>query len=130
RATDAAVVAARSAVVVERCRIEDNLGDPAVVARTLAGIAGIAGRERSELMVRDSEIVHNSWDGVALYRGARATVWGCRIDGIDPGRGGAGGGGRGFGIGATWNARAIVRGNLVTRYGKGIGAFLDADVTV
>jgi hypothetical protein len=130
RATDAAVVAKRSRVRIERCRIADNLGDPAVVGRTVVGIIGAAGREGSDLTVHSSEIVHNSWDGVALYHGARATVEDSLVDGVDPCRGGGLCGGRGVGIGVTWDAKATLRGNLVTRYWKGIGAFLDADVVV
>ena len=40
------------------------------------------------------------------------------------------GGGRGVGIGVTWNAKAGIRGNLVRRYWKGIGLFVDAEGTV
>ena len=46
------------------------------------------------------------------------------IDGVDLARGERIGGGRGVGIGATWNAYANVRGNVVRRYWKGIGAFV------
>ncbi len=129
-ATDAAVVVRRSRLALERCRLADNIGDSAVVARILVGIMGLCGREGSDITARDCEILHNSWDGVALYRDAQARIEGCRIDGGDRGGWGSIGGGRGVAIGVTWNARAVIEGNLVTRYWKGIGIFVDAEAVV
>lgn len=129
-ATDAAVVVQRSSVVIEHCRISGNLGDPAVVAKTIVGIIGVAGREDASIRLRNNRIERNSWDGVALYRDARAEVTGNVIDGIDLALGREAGGGRGVGIGLTWNAEAEIRGNLVRRYWKGIGLFVDARATV
>jgi hypothetical protein len=129
-ATDAAVVARRSTLTVEDCRIVDNVGDPEVVREVVVGIMGICGREGAELTLEGNDIVRNSWDGIAMYRGARATIVGNRIDGVDKARGRNVGGGRGVGIGLTWDARARVERNLVTRYWKGIGVFVDADATV
>lgn len=126
RATDAGVVVRDSRVIVERCRIHGNVGDSAVVAETVVGIAGVAGREGAELTLSECEITGNSWDGVALYRGAVATIVDNVIDGVDAASGGEVGGGRGVGIGLTWNASARVEGNLVKRYWKGIGVLLDA----
>lgn len=125
-ATDAAVVVQRSSVTIEDCVVRDNLGDPEVVARTVVGVIGIAGREGSRLIVRNCRLLRNSWDGIALYRDAEAEITGNVIDGVDCALGRTVGGGRGVGIGATWNARAGIRGNLVTRYWKGIGLFVDA----
>jgi hypothetical protein len=129
-ATDAAIVVQRSSVAIEECVIRDNLGDPATVERTVVGIIGIAGRERSRTSVRACRIERNSWDGIALYRDAEAEITGNVIDGIDCATGRTHGGGRGVGIGLTWNARAGIRGNLVTRYWKGIGLFVDARAVV
>ncbi|HET9234047.1 MAG TPA: right-handed parallel beta-helix repeat-containing protein [Candidatus Eisenbacteria bacterium] len=129
-ATDAAIVVKRSRVTIEQCRLEGNLGDSTTVARTVVGIMGIAGREGANLTATRNHIVRNSWDGIALYRGATAVIENNVIDGVDLACGGRMGGGRGVGIGVTWNATATIRGNLVKRYWKGIGAFLDAQVTV
>jgi hypothetical protein len=130
RATDAGIVVRRSDVVLERCAVRDNVGDSATVAATVVGIAGIAGREGSDLTVRGCSILRNSWDGIALYRGARATITDNVIDGVDAASGARVGGGRGVGIGMTWDARATVERNLVRRYWKGIGVFVDADATL
>lgn len=130
RATDAGVVVRDSRVTVERCRIRDNVGDSSTVAETVVGIAGVAGREGAELTLMDCRITGNSWDGVALYRGAVATVVDNVIDGVDAASGGEVGGGRGVGIGLTWDAAARLEGNLVRRYWKGIGVFLDARALV
>jgi hypothetical protein len=130
RATDAAVVVRRSRVLVRGCRIEENIGDPETVREVIVGVAGIVGREGAEIEVRESEILGNSWDGIALYRGAGALIENNRIDGVDAARGETVGGGRGVGVGITWDARAEVRGNLVARYWKGIGIFVDGRATV
>jgi hypothetical protein len=129
-ATDAAVVVKRSSLVIQGCTIRDNLGDSTTVAGTVAGIMGIACREGSQVEVRNNRILRNSWDGIALYRGSHAIIEGNLIDGVDLARGAALGGGRGVGIGVTWNASAKIRGNLVRRYWKGIGGFVDAQITV
>jgi len=129
-ATDAAIVVKESSVAIEGCTLESNIGDSIVVAHTKVGIMGIAGREGARIHATGNRIERNSWDGIALYRGAQATIEGNVIDGVDLARGARVGGGRGVGIGVTWNATADIRGNLVKRYWKGIGAFMDAQVTV
>jgi parallel beta helix pectate lyase-like protein len=129
-ATDAAIVVKESTVAIEQCTLENNIGDSTVVAHTKVGIMGIAGREGSHIRASANRIRRNSWDGIALYRRASATIEGNVIDGVDLARGTRVGGGRGVGIGVTWNATADIRGNLVKRYWKGIGAFMDAQVTV
>ena len=128
RATDAGVVVRGGPVTVESCAVRDNLGDSATVHAVVVGIAGVAVREDADLTLRGCRIVRNSWDGVALYRGARARIVENVIDGVDAAAGGAHGGGRGTGIGATWDARVEAVGNRVTRYWKGIGGFVDAEV--
>jgi hypothetical protein len=124
------VVVRHSRVLLEACRIADNIGDSATVAAVVVGIAGVVGREGSEIRLRDCVLERNSWDGVALYRGARAEITDNVIDGVDRASGGVVGGGRGVGIGMTWDARAVVERNLVRRYWKGIGVFLDAEAEV
>ncbi|MEX1186155.1 MAG: right-handed parallel beta-helix repeat-containing protein [Gemmatimonadaceae bacterium] len=126
RATSAAVVVRRGQVSLDRCSIRDNIGDSATVAKVIVGIAGVAGREQSDIRISNCSIRRNSWDGIALYRGARAEIRDNVIDGVDKAAGGRVGGGRGVGIGLTWDAAAIVERNLVTRYWKGIGVFGDA----
>jgi len=125
-ATDAAIVVQRSSLAIEQCLLTDNIGDPEVVGRTVVGVMGICGREGSVIRAVGNRIVRNSWDGIALYRGAQAEVVDNVIDGVDLAVGGRVGGGRGVGIGCTWDAQATVRGNLVRRYWKGIGFFVDA----
>jgi len=126
-ATDAAVVVQRSSVAIADCVIRDNIGDAETIARVVVGIMGVCGREESFTYVRNCEIVRNSWDGIALYRGAEAAIERNVIDGVD-GAGREAGGGRGVGIGVTWDARAVIEKNLVRRYWKGVGIFVDADV--
>ena len=128
-ATDGAVVAKRSALVIEDCILRDNVGDSTTVAQVVVGISGIVGRERSFITARRNRIVGNSWDGIAIYRGAQAVIEENYIDGVELARGDRIGGGRGVGIGVTWDAFVSIRGNLVRRYWKGIGAFVDAQVT-
>jgi len=129
-ATDAAIVVKRSSVLIQNCEIRDNIGDSALVARNIVGIMGICGREGSRTTIRDNRIIRNSWDGIALYRDAEATITRNVIDGVDKAPSKAAGGGRGVGIGVTWNARAHIERNLVRRYWKGIGLFVDAEGTV
>lgn len=130
RATDAAIIARESSVVIDGVVVRDNIGEPEIVRETVVGIIGIAGRERARLEIRNSRIIRNSWDGIALYRDARATITDNVVDGVDKARGKEVGGGRGVGIGITWNAIATVERNLVTRYWKGIGTFVDASSVV
>lgn len=129
-ATSAAVLLRHSDVHLDDVLVRDNLGDSTVVARTVSGVIGIAVREGGDLTLTDSRIVRSSWDGVAMYRGARGSLRGNVIDGVDAATGAQLGGGRGVGIGLTWDARATIEGNLVRRYWKGIGVFVDAEAEV
>lgn len=126
RATDAGVVVRGGRVTLEDCVIRDNLGDSAVVHTVVVGVAGVALREGSDAHIRNCRIERNSWDGIAMYRGARARITDNVVDGVDRAAGAEMGGGRGVGIGLTWDARARITGNLVTRYWKGIGVFVNA----
>lgn len=131
RATDAGVVIRHGAVTLDSCAIRDNLGDSATVQKVIVGVAGIVVREGGDATVRATRVERNSWDGISGYRDARVLVEDAVIDGVDKARGANSGGGRGVGIGLTWNAQGTIRRTLVTRYWKGIGAFLDAraDIT-
>lgn len=128
-ASDAGIVVRNGSVTVRDCTIRDNIGDPERVAETVVGVMGICGREGSDLTVERCEITRNSWDGITLYRDAHATIRNTIIDGVDRARGHDIGGGRGVGIGVTWNARATIERCWVRRYWKGIGIFVDANVT-
>lgn len=129
-ATDAAIVVKNSRVVIHNNLITDNIGDSLRVRKTIVGIMGICGRENAHLTITGNRIIRNSWDGIALYREAEANIEDNVVDGVDKARGEHIGGGRGVGIGVTWNGRATIRRNLVTRYWKGIGVFVDANATV
>jgi len=128
-ATDAAIVVKNSTVTIRNNYIYGNIGDSAIVVKNIIGVMGICGRENSDLTITDNEIIGNSWDGIALYRDAAATIIGNLIDGVDKASSKVAGGGRGVAVGITWNARATIDGNLVKRYWKGIGIFVDANVT-
>jgi hypothetical protein len=128
RAANGAVVVKGGRVELRDCVIRDNIGDSSTVAQTVVGIAGVVGREGADIAVDGCRVIRNSWDGFALYRGARAEITNTVIDGVDAARGAQVGGGRGTGIGATWDATVVVRNTLVRNYWKGIGAFVDARV--
>lgn len=115
-ATDAAIVVRNSDVTIRKCSISGNTSraDSVVV-----GIAGIVGREEAVLAIEDCNIRDNSWDGIALYRGARARVVDVTIEQ-----------GRGAGIGITWDAKAVIIRTTVTGYWKGIGTFGNAEAEV
>jgi hypothetical protein len=98
-----------------------------VVGKNTVGIMGICGREGADLLIEQCEILRNSWDGIALYRDARATITRNLIDGIDA-AGVEAGGGRGVAVGVTWNGAATIDRNILRHYWKGIGVFVDADV--
>lgn len=129
-ATDAAIVVKNSTALIRGNHIHDNIGDSAIVAAKIVGIMGIAGRENSWTTLVNNRIIRNSWDGIALYRDAEASISRNVIDGVDKATGGKVGGGRGVGIGVTWNAKATISNNLVKRYWKAIGLFVDAHGTV
>jgi parallel beta-helix repeat protein len=113
-ATDAAIVARASRLTVRDCLIADNTNRPDSI---VVGIGGIMGREGAELTIVNNRIINNSWDGIALYRGATAHIADNEING-----------GRGAGIGITWDAVALAVRNRVSNYWKGIGSFGDTRV--
>jgi hypothetical protein len=130
RATDAGVVIRAGRVRLSDCVVRDNLGDSATVHSGVVGIMGIAVREGGDATVSGCRVERNSWDGITGYRDARILAEDNVVDGVDAARGAQMGGGRGVGIGLTWNAEGVVRGNLVTRYWKGIGVFVDARASI
>lgn len=115
-ATDAAIVVRNSNVEISDCIIRDNQGD---FSETVAGIGGIMGREGAILTVSNNQIHDNSWDGVALYRGATAVILDNEIWN-----------GRGAGVGITWDSTASVIRNDIFEYWKGIGSFGNTRVVV
>lgn len=115
-ATDAGVVAKFSTVTVKNVKISDNSHQ---LEDVVVGIGGVFGRENSELFIMDNIIENNSWDGIALYRGANAYISDNLICN-----------GRGAGIGITWDATATVYRNHVSGYWKGIGTFGDSRAVV
>jgi hypothetical protein len=108
-ATDGAIVVRNSSVRIHDMNIVDNDNR---VDTLVIGIGGIIGREGAELIVERCNIINNSWDGVALYRGAQAVVSDCLMKD-----------GRGAGIGVTRDATCTAYRNRITGYWKGIGAF-------
>ena len=108
-ATDAGIVVRRSRLLVDEVDIRDNDDR---IDTVVVGIGGIFGREQADLYIRHCNIINGGWDGVALYRGASATVEDCLIKD-----------GRGAGIGVTWDANCRAWRNEVTGFWKGIGAF-------
>jgi len=126
-ATDAAIVVKNSSATIRNNKIFDNIGDSTLVQKKIVGIMGICGRENSRLTIDGNEVIRNSWDGITLYRDAEATITNNIIDGVDKAKGSFIGGGRGVAIGITWNGKATIEHNLVKRYWKGIGLFVDAN---
>ena len=123
RATDGAIVARHTTLTVRDVDVANNsnLG-PRVV-----GIIGIAGREGSVLVVENTRIENNSWDGIALYRSdpaipgsaPRATIRNVVIKT-----------GRGAGIGVTWDAQANIAGATVSNYWNGVSVFATSRVSL
>jgi parallel beta-helix repeat protein len=111
-ATDAGIVVKNSIVHIKNVHVKDNTDQASAV---VVGIAGIIGREGSEIIIEKSIIRNNSWDGIALYRGTKALIIDNMIEQ-----------GRGVGIGVTWDANATILRNSVSYYWKGIGTFGNA----
>ncbi|MHA2641677.1 MAG: right-handed parallel beta-helix repeat-containing protein [bacterium JZ-2024 1] len=108
-ATDAGVVVRHARVYIHDTRI---IGNNNQAEGVIVGVGGVMGREGAVIILENSRIEDNSWDGVALYRGATLMA---RDNVIRKGRG------AGFGI--TWDATATLIRNEVTGYWKGIGYF-------
>jgi phage gp45-like len=108
-ATDAGVVVRNSRVRIEQVDIHDNTHR---IDSVIVGIGGVHAREGAEVTLLDCQIINNTWDGVALYRGAMVTVSDCVIKD-----------GRGAGIGVTWDGTCVAYRNEVTGFWKGIGSF-------
>ena len=115
-ATSGAIVVKHSDMEITGCIIENNQGD---FSKTIAGIIGICGREGADLYLHNNVIRDNSWDGIALYRKAKACIYDNLIYN-----------GRGAGIGITWNANADIARNVIHHYWKGIGSFGTSTVYV
>lgn len=116
-AADAALVARRSRIALVEAAIAKN--KELLPNKGYPGIAGILCREDSDVLVLRSELVDNSWDGVAVYRGGHVRVVASKIDK-----------GNGVGVGVTWNGRAKIVASEISRYWKGVGSFQDAKAEV
>jgi hypothetical protein len=114
KATDGAIVLKHSQATIRSCFLRDNTH---FIDSVIVGIGGVMVREGSNARIEHCAILHNSWDGVALYRGALATISDCAMDS-----------GRGVGIGVTWDAAAVCLRNNISHYWKGIGSFGTATV--
>jgi hypothetical protein len=108
-ATDAGVVVRNSKLRIESVDIRDNTNR---IDSVVVGIGGVHSREGAEVVIADCNIINNTWDGVALYRGAIVTVTDCVIKD-----------GRGAGIGVTWDGTCVAYRNDVSGFWKGIGSF-------
>jgi len=109
-ATNGGIVLKYSSVTIKDCIISND------TLRTgklpVVGVCGIVVREDSEALIENNIIRNNTWDGIALYRGASANILNNIIEN-----------GRGAGIGITWDSKAYVYGNRVSGFWKGIGTF-------
>ena len=116
-ATNGAIVVKYSTVEISNCIISNDTirkeGDPVV------GICGIVVRENSKATISNNQIINNTWDGIALYRGAMAFIVNNEIKN-----------GRGAGIGITWDAGVFIIGNRVLNFWKGIGTFGNSSATL
>lgn len=130
RATDAAIVAVNSRVKITNNLIFANEGDSALLRKNKVGIMGICVREGSHAFILNNQVARNSWDGIGVYKDATATITGNLIDGVDKAGENEVGGGRGVGIMVTRNGKATIETNVVKRYTKGIGIYINADVLV
>lgn len=115
-ATDAGIVVKNSRVIIHNVAVIDNTNR---IDTVVVGIGGIFGREGAEIYISNCYIYNNTWDGIALYRGASAVI----TDNIIKK-------GRGAGIGITWDASALVFRNFISEYWKGIGCFGNSSAVV
>lgn len=115
-ACDAAVVIRRSSAEIDHCQLRDNTH---YYEDKVVGIGGVFVRDGGDAHIHHNAIINNTWDGIALYRGAHAVIHDNFIYG-----------GRGAGIGVTWDATADVYRNIISAYWKGIGSFGESMVSV
>ncbi len=130
RATNAAIVASNSKLRILDNLIFENQGDPKIVMQNMVGIMGVCVRENSYVFLYDNQIARNSWHGIGVYRDGAATITGNLIDGVDKADDEEMGGGRGAGILVTRNGKATIETNIIKRYNKGIGIFINADALI
>jgi hypothetical protein len=130
RATDAAIVVSNSKLRILDNLIFENQGDSATVMKNTVGIMGICVRENSYVFIYDNQIARNSWHGIGVYNVGAETIPVNLIDGVDKATDDKMGGGRGVGILITRNGKATVETNMVKRYNKGIGVFVNADALI
>lgn len=115
-ATDAGIIIKNSRITIDNVAVVNNTDR---IDTVVVGIGGIFGREGAEIHISNCLIYNNTWDGIALYRGASAVI----TDNIIKK-------GRGAGIGITWDASALVFRNFISEYWKGIGCFGNSSAVV
>jgi hypothetical protein len=130
RALDAAVVVRNGHVTLKQCVLKDNLGKDDVVLRTVVGICGVAVREGGVARIEGCRIERNSWDGIAVLRGASAVIEGNLVDGVDRAPMQSVGGGRTTGVDVAWDGEATLHGNLIRRSDTGVSMSGDAKVVM
>jgi parallel beta helix pectate lyase-like protein len=113
---DAGLSVRDSRVDLERVTIEGNGEGAPPEGRS--GVRGVSGRGSAEISMRDSTVRGNTWDGVALYENAAATIDRSQIS--ENGH---------TAVGATGESRATVTNSIIGNNYKGIGAFGSASVT-
>ncbi|MEW5741310.1 MAG: right-handed parallel beta-helix repeat-containing protein [Myxococcota bacterium] len=114
-AADGAVVVRRSRLTLQAVSLADNSG--LLPGGGYPGIAGLMLREGADVLVMDSRIERNSWDGVTVFDDGRLRLYGSRVSQ-----------GNGVGVGVTWSGRALLVNNDISAYWKGIGSFVNAHV--
>lgn len=114
-AADAAVVARRARVHLDKVRIEKNT--ELRPGREYPGIIGVCARAGGDVLLTESKLWNNSWDGVTTYDDGKVRIFGSSIDK-----------GSGVGVGVTGKGRALVVGTTIKSYWKGIGAFAESEV--
>lgn len=114
-AADGAVVVRRSRATLENVSIINNTA--LLPNNGYPGIAGLMLRQGADVVVMNSTINNNSWDGVTIFDDGKLRMYGSKVNK-----------GNGVGVGATWSGRALLVNNEISNYWKGIGAFVDAQV--
>jgi hypothetical protein len=80
------------------------------------------------VLIFNNQIARNSWNGIGVFKDAKAVITGNLIDGVEKTQDDSSGPGAGIGIMVTRNGIATIESNVVKRYCKGIGIFCKANV--
>jgi hypothetical protein len=129
-ATDAAILARRGQLALVGVLVFEGRTVPAGGPAATTGISAVAGCEGSRLVIRNSELMSRSGDGVVLFDGAEAVIEETLIDGVDLRPDGAARGGRDAGVRLIGQARATLLNSVVRRHWSGIQLIGDADAEI